>query len=58
MKALTILEPWASIIACGAKQIETRSWSTKYRGSIAIHAGKDQDKRMSALGILFSGLND
>lgn len=27
MKALTILEPWASIIACGAKQIETRSWS-------------------------------
>lgn len=39
-KAITILEPWASLIACGAKRIETRSWPTKYRGPIAIHAGK------------------
>lgn len=38
MKAITVLEPWASLIACGAKKIETRSWSTKYRGRIAIHA--------------------
>lgn len=42
MKAITILEPWASLIACGAKRIETRSWSTKYRGPIAIHAGLSQ----------------
>ena len=40
MKAITILQPYASLIACGAKQIETRSWATKYRGPIAIHAGK------------------
>lgn len=40
MKAITILEPWASLIACGAKKIETRSWRTNYRGKIAIHAGK------------------
>lgn len=40
MKAITILQPWASLIACGAKRIETRSWATKYRGPIAIHAGK------------------
>ena len=40
MKALTLLQPWASLIACGAKKIETRSWSTKYRGPIAIHAAK------------------
>lgn len=39
MKAITVLEPWASLIACGAKKIETRSWETKYRGKIAIHAG-------------------
>lgn len=39
MKALTVLQPWASLIACGAKTIETRSWATKYRGPIAIHAG-------------------
>ena len=40
MKAITILQPWASLIACGHKQIETRIWPTKYRGPIAIHAGK------------------
>ena len=40
MKAITILQPWASLIACSAKKIETRGWATKYRGPIAIHAGK------------------
>lgn len=38
MKAITIWQPWASLIACGVKQYETRSWPTKYRGPIAIHA--------------------
>jgi len=42
MKALTILQPWASLLACGAKKIETRSWKTNYRGKIAIHAGLSQ----------------
>lgn len=40
MKAITIKEPWASMIACGFKVMETRSWPTSYRGRIAIHAGK------------------
>ena len=40
IKALTIHHPWASLIAVGAKKYETRSWATKYRGQIAIHAGK------------------
>ena len=40
MKAITILQPWASLIACGAKRIETRSWSTSHRGPLAIHAGR------------------
>ena len=40
MKAITVLEPWASVIAKGEKKIETRSWATKYRGKIAIHAAK------------------
>lgn len=39
MRALTIRQPWATLIATGAKTIETRSWSTKYRGPLAIHAG-------------------
>jgi len=40
MKALTIHQPWANLIAHGAKQYETRSWRTNYRGRIAIHASK------------------
>jgi hypothetical protein len=39
MKAITIHQPWASLIAIGAKKIETRGWHTHYRGKIAIHAG-------------------
>ena len=42
MKAITILQPYASLIACGEKRYETRSWPTKYRGRIAIHAGLGQ----------------
>jgi hypothetical protein len=38
MKALSIWQPYASLIAINAKQYETRSWATKYRGPIAIHA--------------------
>ncbi len=40
MKALTLWQPWASAIGCGAKTVETRSWGTGYRGPLAIHAGK------------------
>lgn len=40
MKALTVTEPWATLIAIGAKRIETRSWPTDYRGPVAIHASK------------------
>lgn len=40
MRALSLWQPWASGIALGAKRIETRSWSTPYRGPIAIHAAK------------------
>ena len=44
MKAITLIQPWASLISIGEKTIETRSWSTKYRGPLAIHAGKKIDK--------------
>lgn len=40
MKALTLWQPWASLLACGAKKYETRSWVTSYRGPIAFHAAK------------------
>lgn len=40
MKAITLWQPWASLMALGHKTIETRSWSTNYRGPLAIHAAK------------------
>jgi hypothetical protein len=40
MKAISITQPWATLIAQGAKRIETRSWKTSYRGPLAIHASK------------------
>lgn len=40
MKALTISQPFASLIADGSKYIENRRWPTNYRGDLAIHAGK------------------
>jgi hypothetical protein len=40
MKALTLTQPWATLVAKGQKKIETRSWSTSYRGPLAIHAAK------------------
>lgn len=40
MKALTLWQPWASAVAAGLKQAETRSWSTRYRGPLLIHASK------------------
>lgn len=40
MKALSLWQPWASLVVSGTKSIETRSWSTKYRGPLLIHAAK------------------
>lgn len=40
MRGLTLTQPWASLVAIGAKTIETRSWGTAYRGPLAIHAGQ------------------
>lgn len=39
MKALTIIQPWATLLAAGKKRMETRSWKTNYRGEILLHAG-------------------
>jgi len=44
MKAISLWQPWATAIAVGVKNYETRSWSTSYRGSIAIHAAKKQTR--------------
>ena len=40
VKALSLLQPWATLVATNEKRIETRSWPTNYRGEIYIHASK------------------
>lgn len=57
MKALSIKQPWASLIAHGIKDIENRTWATKYRGKVLIHASGTWFKYPnsdSTLGDLFT----
>jgi hypothetical protein len=46
--AITIQQPWAWAIAAGHKRVENRSWRTRYRGPIAIHASLRDGKHGSA----------
>jgi hypothetical protein len=39
-RALTLTQPWATLVATRQKLVETRSWGTSYRGPILIHAAK------------------
>lgn len=48
MKIISLWEPWATLMAIDAKRIETRSWSTSYRGWLAIHAAKKWTKDQQA----------
>jgi len=50
VKALSIRQPWAWLIVNGYKDIENRTWQTKYRGEFLVHASKTFD--MKALGLL------
>ena len=51
MKVLSILQPWASLVVHGHKRIETRSWNTKYRGELLIHASAKALKYDNEKGI-------
>lgn len=43
MLALSLWQPWASLVASGVKHHETRHWRTSYRGWLAVHAAKRRD---------------
>ncbi len=43
MKCISIRQPWAHLIIHAGKDIENRTWSTKYRGPLLIHAAKTYD---------------
>jgi len=49
VKAVTIHQPWAWAIAAGHKRVENRTWSTKHRGELAIHAGSSRKSLKSAM---------
>ena len=53
LKALSLLQPWATLVVIGAKTIETRSWSTAYRGTLMIHASKGKSGAAIAAEPLF-----
>ena len=43
MKAITLHQPYATLMAIGAKTFETRSWKTGHIGPIAVHAAKTRE---------------
>ena len=43
--ALSIRQPWASLILLAGKNVENRSWPTYTRGPILIHAAKSMTKK-------------
>jgi len=52
MKAISLWQPWATLIAIGAKKYETRSWATPYRGPLLICASKGGIPKDELLDIL------
>jgi len=43
MKAISLWQPWATLMAIHAKTIETRHWPIKHRGELAIHAAQTKE---------------
>jgi len=50
MKALSLRQPWAWLVASGIKDVENRTWPTKRRERIYIHAGKSSEIKVQGLG--------
>lgn len=48
LHALSIKQPWATLLVMGLKTIEVRTWPTRRRGQLLIHAGKVPDQRPEA----------
>ncbi|HWP59559.1 MAG TPA: ASCH domain-containing protein [Candidatus Acidoferrales bacterium] len=59
--ALSLTQPWASLVAIGAKRFETRKWKTNYRGPLLIHAAQRmpvQARRLALEEPFLSALRD
>jgi len=57
VRVLSLLQPWASLLVFGEKQVETRSWKTDYRGPVAIHASQNEKHVSSIKTILDPYIN-
>lgn len=53
MKALSIKQPWAHMIVHGGKDIENRTWATKFRGRFLVHASKGCTRKYWAEAVEF-----
>jgi hypothetical protein len=58
MKALSVKQPWANMIVEGEKTIETRTWSTEYRGEILIVSSKDPNIPPAGFALAVATLMD
>jgi hypothetical protein len=50
--ALSLKQPWATLLVYGRKTIEIRRWPTARRGKILIHAARVPDMRPEAWALL------
>lgn len=57
-KVLSLLQPWASLVVTGRKKIETRSWDTKHRGPLLIHASAKPFKPIKGMEHLLAHMNE
>lgn len=58
MKALTLCQPYAQLVVRGEKRVENRTWPTKYRGPLVIHAGKSRSWLEQGDEARFASLGD
>ena len=58
MKALSVKQPWANMIASGEKTIETRVWYTEYRGDLLIVSSKNPNVQPAGCALAIVELVD
>jgi len=58
MKAISIKQPWANLIAEGKKTIETRTWPTNHRGRILIVSSKIPNIAPAGQALAIANLTD
>jgi len=58
MRALSVKQPWANLIASGRKTIEVRTWATTYRGPVIIVSSKRPDIEPTGCTVALANLDD